>query len=62
MFIEATPTIVYTKRIPATITIGIEEMKEKYREPEDIIKVADGRMYYGKQHGKNVVIFADMID
>ncbi|MCR4928718.1 MAG: GGDEF domain-containing protein [Lachnospiraceae bacterium] len=62
MFIEATPTIVYTKRIPATITIGIEEMKEKYQEPEDIIKVADGRMYYGKQHGKNVVIFADMID
>ena len=37
-------------------------MKEKYQEPEDIIKVADGRMYYGKQHGKNVVIFADMID
>ena len=62
MFIEATPTIFYTKRIPATITIGLEELKDKYHDPEEIIKVADERMYYGKQHGKNVVIFADMIE
>ena len=26
---------------------------------EEIIKIADERMYYGKQHGKNVVIYED---
>lgn len=57
--IESTPTIFYNKRIAATITIGIEEYKETHKEPEEVIKVADGRMYYGKQHGKNVVIFED---
>ena len=61
-FVESTPTIFYNKRIPATITIGLEERKEKYQDPEEIIKVADERMYYGKQHGKNIVIFADMIE
>ena len=27
------------------------------REPEEVIKVSDERMYYGKQHGKNIVVF-----
>ena len=58
--VESNPTIFYNKHISATITIGVEEIKESYSEPEAIIKAADERMYYGKQHGKNVVIFEDM--
>jgi len=58
--IENSPTIFFNKRIPATITIGLEENKDSYHEPEEIIRVADERMYYGKQHGKNIVIFEDL--
>ena len=58
--IEFNPTVFYNKRIFTTITIGLEENRDIYDEPEDIIKKADERMYYGKQHGKNILIFEDM--
>ncbi len=58
--IEANPTVFYNKRIAATITIGLEESKTGYNEPEEVIKTADERMYYGKQHGKNILIFEDI--
>ena len=58
--VETNPTVFYNKRISATITIGLEEYNNDYHEPEDIIKVADERMYYGKQHGKNILIYEDM--
>ena len=54
--VETTPTVFFNNRIPATITIGLEEYKNDYHEPDELIKVADERMYYGKQHGKNIVI------
>ena len=54
--IETSPTIFYNKRIPATVTIGVEERREVHKEAEEIIKIADERMYYGKQHGKNIVV------
>ncbi len=54
--IETTPTVFFNKRISATITIGLVEFRNRFHEPEEIIKVADERMYYGKQHGKNIVI------
>ncbi len=57
--IELNPTIFFNKRIFATITIGLEENKDIYLEPEDVIKHADSRMYYGKQHGKNIVVYED---
>ncbi len=57
--LESNPTIFYNKRIPATITIGLEEYKEGLAVPEDIIKVADRRMYNGKQSGKNIIISDD---
>ena len=57
--IELNPTIFFNKRINTTITIGLEENKDIYHEPEDIIKVADERMYYGKQHGKNILIYEE---
>ena len=57
--VESEPTVFFSKQIPITVTIGIAEYKEGYKEPEDVIKVADARMYYGKQHGKNVVVYED---
>ena len=58
--IGATPTVFYNKLIPVTITVGLEEYRDIYGKPDDIIKTADERMYYGKQHGKNIVISKDM--
>ena len=58
--IETVPTVFYNKQIFVTITIGLEKYMNSYKAPEDIIKVADERMYYGKQHGKNVIIFEDV--
>ena len=60
--IESTPTTFYNKHIYMTVTIGLEEYKDIYKEPEEIIKVADERMYYGKQHGKNILICEDHDD
>ena len=58
--IESNPTAFFGKQIFVTTTIGLEEYSAEYKEPEEVIKKADERMYYGKQHGKNVVIFEDM--
>ena len=55
--VEENPTVFYNKRITVTLTIGLEENKNVYKEPEEVIKVSDERMYYGKQHGKNIVVF-----
>ena len=57
--IEGSPTVFFNKRIPVTITIGLEEYKDTYNEAEEIIKRADERMYYGKMHGKNILIYED---
>ena len=57
--VEVSPTVFFNKRIPATITIGLGEFGDGIHTPEDIIKVADERMYYGKQNGKNIVIYED---
>ena len=59
--IELSPAVFFNKRIPVTITIGVEEKLDKYASPDDIIKAADERMYYGKQHGKNIVVFEDAV-
>lgn len=57
--VEQNHTVFYNKHIPVTITIGLEEYSDSYSKADDIIKVADERMYYGKQHGKNVLVFKD---
>jgi len=57
--IESNPTVFFTKQIYVTTTIGLAEYKDKYKEPEEVIKKADERMYYGKQHGKNILVFED---
>ena len=58
--IETIPTVFYNKQIFVTITIGLERYMDSYNNPEEIIKVADERMYYGKQHGKNILVFEDI--
>ena len=58
--IEDNPTSFFSNKIYVTTTIGLEEYSEKYANPEDIIKVADARLYYGKQHGKNILIYEDL--
>ena len=57
--VETNPTVFFNRRVDATITIGLAEYEDKYKEPDEIIKKADERMYYGKQHGKNIVIYED---
>ena len=57
--IESNPTVFYSHKISVTITIGLEENQGAFTNAEEIIKAADERMYYGKQHGKNVVIYED---
>lgn len=57
--IEANPTMFFGKVLYVTITIGVAQNNEVYKDPEDVIKVADERMYYGKQHGKNMVVCED---
>ena len=37
-----------------TVQVAVNALTEA--EPDDIIKIADERMYYGKQHGKNIVV------
>jgi len=54
--VENNYTVFFNKHIDATMTVGVEEYKDTYTDPEEIIKIADERMYYGKQHGKNIVI------
>ncbi len=56
--IEKSATHFYSRKIPVTITVGIEEYKEHHKDADSIIKVADSRMYNGKQNGKNKVICA----
>jgi diguanylate cyclase (GGDEF)-like protein len=60
--VESNPTAFFGKQIFVTLTIGLEEYKEAYTEPEEVIKKADERMYYGKQHGKNILVFEDNND
>jgi diguanylate cyclase (GGDEF)-like protein len=60
--VEEAPTVFYNKHVYVTLTIGVEENQKIYHEPEEIIKVADERMYYGKMHGKNIVVCEDVKD
>ena len=57
--VEQSKTIFYNKRIGVTLTIGIETNRMAYKKPEEIITKADKRMYWGKQHGRNIVVYED---
>ena len=57
--IESNPTSFFNKQIFVTTTIGLEQYSSVYNTPEEVIKKADERMYYGKQHGKNILVYED---
>ena len=57
--IESNPTDFFNKHIFVTLTMGLEQYNNTYKEPEALIRKADERMYYGKQHGKNILIYED---
>ena len=57
--VEQSKTIFYNKRIGVTLTIGLETNRMTYKKPEEIITKADKRMYWGKQHGRNIVVYED---
>ena len=54
--VEESHTVFYNKQLRHTLTIGIAEYLPNITTVDELITVADERMYYGKQHGKNVVI------
>ena len=54
--VEKYVTVVGDKEIKGTMTIGGEQHRMSYHEVDDASKIADNRLYYGKTHGKNVVI------
>ncbi len=58
--VASTPTVFFNMRVPVTITIGLVENTATFKKPNDIIQAADERMYYGKQHGKNILISRDI--
>ncbi len=59
--IEKTSTSFYNRRIHTTLSIGIEEYSSRYMTADEVISVADERMYYGKQHGKNRVVISSFL-
>ena len=57
--IASNPTVYLNRRIFVTITIGVAANVENCGAVDDVIKTADARMYYGKQNGKNTVVYED---
>ena len=55
--IAETPVLVAGKKIDYTVTIGVAEVDLK--NIQESIMICDERMYYGKQHGKNQVVYSD---
>lgn len=43
-------------RVSVTMTFGIVEGKEAYKSVDDVIVDADGKLYYGKQNGRNKIV------
>ena len=57
--IENSFIVFYNQHLKVTITIGITD-NDSTKSLDELIKISDNRLYYGKQHGKNVVISSDM--
>ena len=49
------------QRVNVTMTFGVAQAETTYR-IEDLIQLADTRLYYGKEHGRNQVVNQDMKD
>ncbi len=49
------------QRVNVTMTFGVAQAEKNYR-IEDLIQLADTRLYYGKEHGRNQVVSQDLKD
>ena len=47
--------------VKVTMTFGVAQAEINYR-IEDLIQLADNRLYYGKEHGRNQVVNQDLKD
>lgn len=59
--IDTTPVEIFGKTIPYHVTIGAAWANEA-KDYGSMIHLADERLYYGKQHGKNVIITTTIND
>lgn len=59
--IEATTVVHEGQHVKVTMTFGVAQAELSYR-IEDLIQLADTRLYYGKEHGRNQVVSADNKD
>ena len=59
--IENTTVMHEGQRVNVTMTFGVAQAETTYR-IEDLIQLADTRLYYGKEHGRNQVVNQDMKD
>ena len=59
--IEAEEIMHEGERVAVTMTFGVAQAEKNYR-IEDLIQLADTRLYYGKEHGRNQVVSQDIKD
>lgn len=49
------------KEVQVTLSIGVSVLDGKEQTPDQLIKIADERMYYSKNNGKNRITMGDII-
>ena len=59
--IENMEVIFEGRPVKVTMTFGVAQAELTYR-IEDLIQLADNRLYYGKEHGRNQVVSSDIKD
>ncbi len=59
--IENTSVMFEGQPVKVTMTFGVAQAEINYR-IEDLIQLADNRLYYGKEHGRNQVVNQDLKD
>ena len=42
-----------TKKVKVTISVGVSQRSEKFKNPEDVIEAADKALYTAKKKGRN---------
>ncbi len=56
--VEAEPHKIGSRQVSITVSIGIACYPEHAQTPEAIVHLADQAMFYGKDHGRNIVAIA----